>query len=325
MDFRTEVTPTPPLIKSSLKNSFFTIGSCFADAMGSRLSDFKFHVAVNPFGTVYNPISIHKLLVLATQNGVLPEKSFLQNNDLHANYHFHSQFSSLQKNELKSQIQSTVSLVHQHLKNTKVVILTYGTAWVYRRKDTNEVVANCHKMSPGLFTKSLLSQRAIVEDFHTMRSVLSEVNPSIRFILTVSPVRHIKDTLELNSVSKAILRSACYELVQSNSDITYFPAYEIMMDDLRDYRFYKSDMLHPSAEAEEYIWQKFVDCYFNEATQQFLTKWKEIRSALAHKAFHPTSKEHQTFLKATLKKVMELTGVVDVEKEIESLQSQILD
>jgi len=323
--FRTELFIKPSEDKITLNDPVLTVGSCFADAIGKQLSNFKFQVTVNPFGTVYNPISIHELLTIGANNGMLEENSFLQNNDLYANYLFHSQFSSLQKDELKSQIQSTISAAHQHLKNTKVIILTYGTTWVYRRKDTNEVVANCHKMSATLFTRSLVSQREIIEDFSKMKSVLREINPTIKFILTVSPVRHIKDTLELNSVSKAILRSACYEIVQGNSGIMYFPAYEIMIDDLRDYRFYKSDMLHPNKEAEEYIWQRFSECYFDEATLRFLTKWKEVLSALAHKAFHPTSEEHQSFLKSTRQKLEELKNVVNVEEEVNLLKSQILN
>lgn len=323
--FRTELFIKPSDEKFTLKDAILTVGSCFADGIGKRLSDNKFQVAVNPFGAVYNPVSIHELLLLATNNETPAENSFLQNKDLNASYLFHSQFSSLQQDELKARIQSTISSIHQHLKNTKVIVLTYGTAWVYRRKDTNEVVANCHTMPSTLFTKILLSQKDIVDDFNKMRNAIAAINPSIKFILTVSPVRHIKDTLELNAVSKAILRSACYEITQSTSDVDYFPAYEIMMDDLRDYRFYKSDMLHPTEEAEEYIWHKFSNCYFDEPTLSFLKKWKEIRSALGHKAFHPTSQEHQTFLKATFKKVDELKKMVDVEKEITTLKSKIVN
>jgi transcription termination factor NusB len=323
--FRTELFIKPSEDKITLNDSILTVGSCFADTIGQRLEDFKFQVLANPFGTVYNPVSIHDLLLMSAKTKSLSDTSFLQNNDLHANYHFHSTFSSLDKKEVDASIQSALSVAYKKLIQTNVVILTYGTAWVYRRKDTNEIVANCHKMAASLFTKSLLTHAEIVADFTKMKRAIQTLTPNIEFILTVSPVRHLKDTLELNSVSKSILRSACYEITQSHTDVAYFPAYEIMTDDLRDYRFYKSDMLHPTEEAEEYIWQKFSESYIDDYTRSFIKKWSEIKSALAHKAFLPRSQSHQTFLKNTLRKINELKDLVNVEKEKSLIQSQIID
>jgi GSCFA family len=322
MVFRTELFASSTQ-SINLQNRIFTIGSCFADAIGQKLSENKFNVSVNPFGPTYNPVSIHRLLALANTNTQPNSDSYLEQNGLQANYHFHSKFSSLTAVDLKENIISTVAYAHTNLVEASVVMITYGAAWVYKQKNSGEVVNNCHKTPTQEFEKCLLSVAEIVKGFADIAHQLKSANPSVQFILTLSPVRHVKDTLELNSVSKSVLRQAIYEITQQHKNTNYFPAYEIMMDDLRDYRFYKSDMLHPSKEAEEYIWQKFSECYFDDATQQFLAKWKEIRSALAHKAFHPTSKEHQTFLKTTLKKVMELTGVVDVDKELTSIKSQI--
>jgi hypothetical protein len=162
-----------------------------------------------------------------------------------------------------------------------------------------------------------------LDSFDPMYRGLKSINPNINILLTVSPVRHIKDTLELNSVSKSVLRVACHTIAEQYGDVNYFPAYEIMMDDLRDYRFYKADMIHPSHVAEQYIWQKFAEKYFDEELTTFLEKWGEIQSALAHKPFHPISTAHQHFLKEMLKKLEELKGIVNVDEEVALLSKQL--
>lgn len=185
------------------------------------------------------------------------------------------------------------------------------------------MVANCHKLPSQYFEKKLLSENEIVASFLEFRNALLKFNPNIRIILTLSPVRHLKDTLELNSVSKSVLRSACYTIASGFEDTEYFPAYEIMMDDLRDYRFYKSDMLHPSEDAESYIWKKFCSRYISEETEAFINEWESILAALSHKAFHPSSPAHQRFLKDTLKRLENFKGIVNVEKEHKIISSQL--
>lgn len=323
--FRTELTIAVSQEKIMLKNPILTIGSCFADAMGSRLKNFKFQTLVNPFGTVYNPISLHELLQGSVHKQALPANSFLQRDEVYYNYNLHSSFSSTQKEILTQQVQTTFESTLDFLKKTDVLMITYGTAWVYERKDSGEMVNNCHKQPSALFTKRLLSQQEIVDSFRTLRSVLQGIRPNLRIILTLSPVRHIKDTLELNSVSKALLRSSCYQLSTEFSNVEYFPAYELLMDDLRDYRFYKSDMLHPSEEAEEYIWQKFTHTYFDEKTLAFLKRWADLRLGMQHKAFHPQSAAHQTFLKKLRESLVELKELVDVEEELQILEKQIIN
>lgn len=323
--FRTELTIAVSQEKIMLKNPILTIGSCFADAMGSRLKKFKFQTLVNPFGTVYNPISLHELLQQSVHKQALPANSFLQRDEVYYNYNLHSSFSSTQKEALTRQVQTTLESILDFLKKTDVLMITYGTAWVYERKDSGEMVNNCHKQPSALFTKRLLSQQEIVDSFRTLRSVLQGIRPNLRIILTLSPVRHIKDTLELNSVSKALLRSSCYQLSTEFSNVEYFPAYELLMDDLRDYRFYKSDMLHPSEEAEEYIWQKFTHTYFDEKTLAFLKRWADLKLGMQHKAFHPQSAAHQTFLKKLRVSLVELKELVDVEEELQILEKQIIN
>lgn len=321
--FRTELNIPVSQEKITLKNPVLTMGSCFADAIGSRLKNFKFQTLVNPFGTVYNPISIHKLLESVVLQQTPTATSFLQREEVHYNYTLHSSFSSLKKEALAQQIQTGINRAHHYITKTDVLMITYGTTWVYERKDTGEIVANCHKQPSTLFTKRLLSQQEIADSFRALRTLLQNIRPNLRIILTLSPVRHIKDTLELNSVSKALLRSACHQLSTEFSNVEYFPAYELLLDDLRDYRFYKSDMIHPSEEAEDYIWKKFTHAYFDEGTLTFIKRWTDINTGMHHKAFHPQSAAHQTFLKKLRENLLELKGLVDVEEELQLIEKQI--
>lgn len=322
--FRTELKVTPSRQQFDLKSPVLTQGSCFADAIGDRLATFKVPALVNPFGVIYNPESIHKVLSYSIFNEPLPDHTFIRHQDVFFNYNFHSQFSSLHKEALTSRLVNTIGLTHYFLKDADWIVLTYGTAWVYRRNDTGEVVANCHKLPSATFTKSLLSALDVLSSFKTFYSQLKTLNPRIRIILTVSPVRHIKDTLELNNVSKSVLVVAAYLIASQYDDVEYFPAYELMMDDLRDYRFYKADMLHPSAEAEDYIWEKFMERYFSPPLKEFAIRWSVILSALRHRPFHPHSRSHQQFLKETIRKLEEVSEVVDVEHEMTFIKQQLI-
>jgi hypothetical protein len=239
------------------------------------------------------------------------------------NYDFHSEISDLNKHGLSAKLKDITGTTHYQLAGAEWLIITYGTAWVYERKETGEVVANCHKMPNILFAKSLVSQEEIADSFGALYEELKKFNPAIKIILTLSPVRHIKDTLELNSVSKAVVRAACHTIAGSFADVSYFPAYEIMVDDLRDYRFYKSDMIHPTDVAEDYIWEKFSEKYFSPDLKTFVLQWKEIQQAINHRPFHPTSVAHQSFLKETLKRLESLKEMVDVEDELALIKSRI--
>jgi hypothetical protein len=322
--FRTELLIEKSAHQVTLGDQFLTIGSCFSDAVGTRLTENKFNTLVNPVGILYNPHSIHKQLRTMLHNQSLPAHTYLQNNEVFLNYDFHSEFSSLNRNEIENKITDTISTSHDFLKKATWIFITYGSAWVYERNDTGEIVSNCHKMPASGFTKSLLSQKKVLESFDAFYRDLKASNPNCKIILTVSPVRHIKDTLQLNSVSKSVLRLACQSISETYSDAFYFPSYEIMLDDLRDYRFYKSDMIHPTEEAEEYIWNKFSDSYFDTSTKEFITKWNPIHTALQHKPFHHQSTAHQTFLAKTLVQLEELSKTVNVDKEIASIKSQII-
>ena len=250
--------------------------------------------------------------------------TYLKNQELEANYDFHSCFSTLKRSDTEKTIKEVIGTSHYFLKDASWIFITYGSAWVYERNDTGEIISNCHKMPASGFKKSLLSQKKVLESFDEFYRDLKAFNPGCKLILTVSPVRHSKDTLPLNSVSKSVLRLACQTITETYADTYYFPSYEIMLDDLRDYRFYKADMIHPSGEAEEYIWNKFSDSYFDNSTKEFIKQWKPIYTALHHKAFHAGTSAHQGFLNKTLAQLEELRKTVNVDKEITSLKSQII-
>jgi lysophospholipase L1-like esterase len=305
-----------------LNDPILTIGSCFSQAIGQHLNDNKFNVTINPFGTVYSPLSIHHLLTLALRKRTISEDDYLVQQEVHYHYQFHSSFASLSRQELAEQISRAVNKVNHFISTARFVIITYGTAWAYKRKDTAQWIANCHKVPSTHFSKELLSIEDMENSFDEIHSALKAVNPEIQIIVTVSPVRHLKDTIELNSVSKSTLRLLCH-LLSQRSGVDYFPAYEIMMDDLRDYRFYQEDRIHPTNEAEEYIWQKFVQRYFESETKTFLSEWQEIKDALAHRTSFPSTTRHQSFLKATLTKLQRLQHVVDVGNEITFVKNQI--
>ena len=322
-NFRTVLTATPASFNIGLRDGCFTIGSCFADNLGQLLHQHKFEVLVNPFGTSYNPISIHKVLHYAIQNELPTTDTYGELNETYFNFDFHSSFSALEANILQRNITNAISKSHSAIRSATTLLITYGTAWVYERKDNGEIVSNCHKVPAVQFNKQLLTQKKILESFKNFYQQLMILNPNIRIILTLSPVRHIKDSLELNAVSKSILRLSCHTLCEMYPQVEYFPAYEIVLDDLRDYRFYDRDLLHPSPEAINYIWRIFGDRYFTKDTATFVKKWDEISKALAHRPYHPTSAMHQKFLSNLLTQLEELKSTINVDKEINQVKNQI--
>jgi hypothetical protein len=321
--FRTVVSPGSSPQKMGISDRILTIGSCFADAIGTRLQQNRLKVLANPFGNLYNPHSIHKAIRYALYNELPVAHTFLSRDGICFNYDFHSEVSDVNQLNLSTKLKEITGAAHYHLAASEWIIITYGTAWVYERKESGEIVANCHKIPNTNFVKSLLSQQEITDSFGKLHNELKKFNPGIKIIVTVSPVRHIKDTLELNSVSKAVLRAACHTMVGTFSDVSYFPSYEVMLDDLRDYRFYKADMIHPSDVAEDYIWEKFGETYFTQDVKTILSQWNEIQRAINHRPFHPASPAHQSFLKETLTRLESLKGTIDVENEVALIKSQI--
>jgi hypothetical protein len=316
--FRTTFPISESDNKISLHSQILTLGSCFADVVGNQLVNNKLQVSVNPFGTLFNPLSIFK--ILSPTYTQADERLYVQNSEAWVHYDFHSQFSSNTSGELQQIINQKLGDIHSHLiPQTSNLILTFGTSFIYKLLNPQVYVANCHKMPKSLFEKELLSVKDICRGFAVLYRELKEINPNLRIILTVSPVRHTKDGMAENQVSKSILRAACHYLTTDYEDVEYFPSYEIMMDDLRDYRFYKPDMIHPNEVAEQYIFEKFSETYFDENLKDFIKKWQPIQKALAHRPFDEKSESHQKFLKKLLKDLQEISTLVNVEKEISEI------
>ncbi|RIJ33435.1 GSCFA domain-containing protein [Pontibacter oryzae] len=323
--FRTEVQVSKSDLNLMLQHQVLTMGSCFAEVIGSKLQQHKVNALVNPFGTIFNPVSVCLLLKAASGKPYNFENNLVQHNGIWYAYDLHSSLSSPDKEELLHMIQERMQQTSEQLQQASLLIITLGTAVAYRLAQSGKVVANCHKLPAKQFSRVLLSTEEARLAFEDMYGLLKLINPDLKILLTVSPVRHIKETIPMNSVSKATLRVLCHQLEEAHADVLYFPAYEIMMDDLRDYRFYKEDMLHPTAVAEDYIWQKFVDAYYAPEFRQFMGQWQKIQKAAAHKPFHPGSEAHQAFLRSTLEQLQTLQQkyTFNAEPEMQLLLAQL--
>jgi lysophospholipase L1-like esterase len=244
---------------------------------------------------------------------------------VYKNLELHSSFTGLSQDELELQIRARLSITHEFLCSAKWLLITFGTAHVYKHEKTSAYIANCQKLPSKNFNRELMSVEYLKKDFTEFLQKLKDFNPSLNIILTVSPVRHLKDGIAENTLSKSILRVLCHELASSNESIHYYPAYELMMDDLRDYRFYEEDMIHPSAQAIDYIWGHFCDSLMNKDSLTFIETWKKISSAINHRPFNRATAEHQKFLLNTLQKLKAIKATVNVDKEISIIKEQILD
>lgn len=324
MQFRTEIHIPPASFPLSRTQGILTLGSCFAEVIGRKLQQVKAHCLVNPYGTVFNPLSAHKLL-RATITNSFPdlEKGLVPQQGLWFHHDFHSSFCHAQPEVLLQNLQETIEQAHHFLTQAQAILLTWGTAFVYERTSSGALVSNCHKVPQREFSKRLLSLEEITQDSRQTLALLQEYFPAVQVMLTVSPVRHIKDTLPLNSVSKSLLRVAAHQVMEDHPMISYFPAYELLLDDLRDYRFYGSDLIHPAEMAEHYIWEKFITAYANQDFSNFLQRWAEVSRDLQHRPFNPDSAAHQTFLQHLLSRLQEMAREADLQEEIATVQRQL--
>lgn len=318
MNFKLEFTIPESNKKINLHDPIYLIGSCFSDSIGSLLQEHKFKATSNPFGTVYNPHSICRLL-----RDDISDLNTTAHQDVFYHWDTHSQISGLTQKQLTSELTQARTLSNDFIRKSKWLIITLGTAWVYRRKDNNEIVANCHKHPNTEFTKDLITVEQTVDDFEKLIPYLQSINPSLKIIFTVSPVRHVRDGLIENNRSKSILNQAVHELVEKHDHLFYFPSYEIIIDELRDYRFYKKDLIHPSHDATDYVWERFAAAYFDDATLSFIHKWKKLKTGLEHRPLHANSPSHQKFLKELLKQLQDVNDNIDLRVEIEMLKSQL--
>jgi hypothetical protein len=306
----------------SHQSKILSMGSCFAETIGTKMKNAKFDVLVNPFGTIFHPLNLTFLLDAVIFRDALDPEGIVEREGLYSHYSFHSDLVAKSPEELADLYHRQIQSTYLQLHSASHLILTLGTAWIYEHETFGQV-ANCHKQPQRLFQKKLSELEEMKTSFSHVLHNISQVFPRLKIVLTVSPVRHIKDGVSENQLSKSLLRVLCAELEKSIYPVSYFPAYEIMMDELRDYRFYKSDKIHPSEEAEEYIWQKWQLAVFDEVTREKVATIQKVKLDLAHRPFNPDSDSHQKFLKNLLVKLERLNAEFDFSEEIVEVKKQI--
>ncbi len=298
MDFTTKI----PILKYDTPidydSNIISIGSCFAENMSDKFTYFKFQNIVNPFGIIFNPVSIENSIKRIVSKQKFTNEDLFFHNDLWHCFEVHSRFSNPNKTVLLEILNQLIESTFNQISNASHFIITYGSSWVYRHSVSKSIVANCHKLPQKEFKKEILAVETIEKSIQNTISLIQKVNPNCQFVFTVSPVRHLKDGFIENQRSKAHLITAIHNLQQVLINTNYFPSYEITMDELRDYRFYAEDMLHPNQTAIDYIWLRFFENYVLEAIIPTMHKVCEIQRALQHRAIHLNSASHQIFLNA---------------------------
>lgn len=296
LKFRTEIK-----LKSQQQNlldyqsKVLLLGSCFSENIGEKLAYYKFNTCVNPFGVLFSPTAIEKVLHDTVVNKQYTTNHIVKNGELFHSLHHHSKLSALDAHTVVKNIENAQQKCVDFLQNASHVIITLGTSWVYKYLVTNKLVANCHKIPQTEFRKEILSVNNVCVAVQNIISLIKKVNPSTQIIFTVSPVRHTKEGLVENSLSKANLLSALGQIKEEQ--VSYFGSYEIMLDDLRDYRFYEADLIHPNKMAIDYIWEQFSKSWIDENAQRYFKRIATIQQGLLHKPFHMATKSHQEFLK----------------------------
>jgi len=322
MDFRTPVEWHGESEEIKYSDHVLLMGSCFAENVGGLLLENKFSCDVNPFGILYNPLSIAKALRQMLDGKVYTMDDLFDSGGQWHSWMHHSSFSSIDADECLNRINSRLEKAASALPRTSWLIMTWGTAFVYEKD--SEVVGNCHKQPDRLFTRRLLDVDTICGEWNDTLREAKQRFPGLKVMLSVSPIRHLKDGLHGNQISKSVLLLAIDRLCRELDFCHYFPSYEIVMDELRDYRFYAEDMLHPSPLAVKYIWECFCSTYMSKDTQRVMKEWADIQKGLAHRPFNPDSDAYRRFLSQIVLKIEELKEkfpYFEVQKELEQCRT----
>ncbi|MEO1415459.1 MAG: GSCFA domain-containing protein [Bacteroidota bacterium] len=315
-------TPLFPILQSpfiSHTDKILTLGSCFADMIGNQLARHKFDVLHNPLGIAYNPLSLFRMLEIGLGTIAVTWDQAPHGNYWHS-FDLHSQFVHPDPMHVRDQASHAQESLSKQIDHMQWLILTLGTAHVYRHLERNQIVNNCHKYPKATFEKYLLDLNEMTAAWEQL---YPQLPPNIHILLTVSPIRHIKDGIPENMVSKSLLRVFCHQLTTKYENIHYYPSYEVMMDDLRDYRFYKEDMLHPSTQAESYIWQHFTKSRMDVDTQAIVTRWAKFLTSFEHKPLQPWSPQYKVFLENLLNQLQIFTPLFDTDNEETTLKERI--
>jgi hypothetical protein len=287
-------------------NKILSVGSCFTEHIGTALKDLKFDVLQNPNGILFDPASVCSSLVSYMQNKKYGEEDLFLLNEVWQSWQHHSRFSGMNKEEVLDKINQSQKKAHQFLKETDWLIITLGSSFSYRLVQDQSAVANCHRAPAQWFQKHMMTVTETVEALDNTIHQLFYFNKKVNIIFTISPVRHIRDGVVENNRSKARLIEAVHHLVNKFDRLYYFPAYELVIDVLRDYRFYAEDMVHPNYLATDFVLEKFLETYMSEETNSLIEEIKKVLVSRKHKPTHPTTEAHKKFLQTNLQKIKTL-------------------
>jgi hypothetical protein len=305
MNLRTTFKIDPSPVRITHSDRVMLAGSCFATSIGMHMASGKIPVLINPCGTVYNPVSVNNTLdIILSGKTFRQEDLYFHDGNWLSLYHY-TDFSSDDPVRLLERINRELSVASEFLRNAAFLFITFGTARIFRLKENSQIVSNCHKLPAALFSRELLTVSDIADMWSIQLDRLKSMCPGLKVIFTISPVRHLKDGAHGNQVSKSVLFLAIEELLKHPSGPSYFPAYELMMDDLRDYRFYDDDMIHPSSAAINYIWEAFTGCYFENATTEIWNEAAKITKAVKHRFNTENRSGKRTFAEKMLKQISE--------------------
>ncbi len=308
MSFFTEIGIPEFPWKLDYSKSMMFFGSCFSENIGQKLLDLKFQVDMNPFGILYNPESIANGLKILLEHRIFTDDDLFQDQGLWNSFYHHGRFSDVDKGATLEKINSRISSSSEFIRKADFLVITFGTAWVYELKKTGKIVSNCHKVPASEFKRFRLGVYEITETYRELLEEIWKFNPNLKVLFTVSPIRHWKDGAVENQVSKSTLLLSVDRLKSGfgESNCGYFPSYEIMMDELRDYRFYAEDMLHLSPVATDYIFDRFSKVMISKSSQDLFPAIQKILKSVAHRPVNPTSSEYQRFLRANLEEINKL-------------------
>ena len=302
MKFRTEAAISPSPFEIRYGDKIFCIGSCFAERMEQKLQTHKFNTLLNPFGILFQPLAIANCMDSVIENKYFKQNDLILHEELYHSLHHHSDFSNIDAKLAVEKINHEIDAAHSFLKEADVALITFGTAIVFEHKASKQIVGNCHRIPQSEFGKRLLTVQEIVERFEKTMQQMLGFNEKIKFVFSVSPVRYLSFGMHENQLAKATLLLAIDALQKKFPEAFYFPAFEIVMDDLRDYRFMNEDLIHPNEQATAYIWDKFCTTFFSNNTQQSLKEVEEIVNAAKHRPRFQNTEAHEKFLKTYLAK-----------------------
>lgn len=306
VDFKLNFPIQPLDKKISYRHKILLAGSCFAENIGAMMDKYAFHAHTNPNGITYNPHSIAVMLQRLMAGNAYTEDDLFLYNELWSSWQHHGSFSNTDKINCLERINKEFVQAQNYLQNGDWLVITFGSAYVYNLKSTGEKVANCHKFPNKEFDKILLQPADIIAQWQQAIQQLQTYNPQLNILLTVSPVRYVRDGLVNNTLSKAILLQAVHSLCNRFENVNYFPAYELVMDDLRDYRFFTEDLVHPNAQAIQYVWEKLIDSAFDDETQSVYPQIKQLYTERQHRPFNTDTQAYQKFLAAHTSKIQKL-------------------